>query len=187
MCLGYRDAHGYASLLSKWQHRRQSWEKGSLQIPKCWCAMCSRNRKPSADGNRELPNSANKSPVEKAVDRKRRGCSLQTAGAKHPLQWLSPHVWAGRGSHWVEEGSQYKMGGRRQSGGDAGNHYRSTCTRKSSSDRAEDQSSLINSVHFCLIVMNTILIVIHALKSSSLTHYLQIYCTGFTGPRSHTS
>ena len=110
MCLGYRDAHGYASLLSKWQHRRQSWEKGSLQIPKCWCAMCSRNRKPSADGNRELPNSANKSPVEKAVDRKRRGCSLQTAGAMHPLQWLSPHVWAGRGRHWVEEGSQGGMG-----------------------------------------------------------------------------
>ena len=87
----------------------------------------------------------------------------------------------------MEEGSQYKMGGRRQSGGDSGNHYGSTCTRKSSSDSAEDQSSLINSVHFCLIVMNTILTVIHALKPNSLTHSLQIYCTGFIGPRSHTS
>ena len=81
-----RDAHGYASFfLSKWQHRRQSWEKGSLQIPKCWCAMGSRNRKPSADGNRELPNSANKSPVEKAVEQKRRGCNLQTAGRCTPF------------------------------------------------------------------------------------------------------
>ena len=71
--------------------------------------------------------------------------------------------------------------------GDSGNHYHSTCTRKSSSDCAEDQSFLINSVHLCLIVMNTILTVIHAQKPSSLTHFLQIYCTGFIGPRSHTS
>ena len=58
---------------------------------------------------------------------------------------------------------------------------------KSSSDCAEDQPSLINSVHLCLIVTNTILTVIHALKHSSLTHSLQIYCSGLTGPRSHTS
>ena len=58
---------------------------------------------------------------------------------------------------------------------------------KSSSDCVEDQPSLINSVHLCLIVMNTILTVIHTLKLNSLTHSLQIYCTGFTGPRSHTS
>ena len=57
---------------------------------------------------------------------------------------------------------------------------------QSSSDCAENKHSLINSVHLCLIVMNTILTVIHALKLSSLTHSLQIYCTGFTGPRSHT-
>ena len=31
------------------------------------------------------------------------------------------------------------------------------------------------------------LIVVHALKPNSLTHSLQIYCTGLTGPRSHTS
>ena len=35
--------------------------------------------------------------------------------------------------------------------------------------------------------MNTILTVIHSLKPSSLTHSLQIYCIGLTGPRSHTS
>ena len=57
---------------------------------------------------------------------------------------------------------------------------------QSSSDCAENKLSLINSVHLCLIVMNTILTVIHALKSSSLTHSLQIYCTGLTGPRSYT-
>ena len=54
------------------------------------------------------------------------------------------------------------------------------------SDCAENKLSLINSVHLCLIVMNIILTVIHALKPSSLTHFLQIYCTRLTGPRSHT-
>ena len=57
---------------------------------------------------------------------------------------------------------------------------------QSSSDCAENKLSLINSIHLCLIVMNTILTVIHALKPSSLTHSLQIYCTELTGPRSHT-
>ena len=37
-------------------------------------------------------------------------------------------------------------------------------------DCAKNKLSLINSIHLCLIVVNTILIVIHALKSSSLTH-----------------
>ena len=57
---------------------------------------------------------------------------------------------------------------------------------QSSSDCAENKLSLINSIHLCLIVVNTILTVIHALKPSSLTHSLQIYCTGLTGPRPHT-
>ena len=57
---------------------------------------------------------------------------------------------------------------------------------QSSSDCAENKISLINSVHLCLIVVNSILIVIHALKPNSLTHSLQIYCTRLTGPRSHT-
>ena len=57
---------------------------------------------------------------------------------------------------------------------------------QNSSDCAKNKLSLINSVYLCLIVMNTILTAIHALKSSSLTHYLQIYCTGLTGPRSYT-
>ena len=57
---------------------------------------------------------------------------------------------------------------------------------QSSLDCAENKLSLINSIHLCLIVVNTILNVIHALKSSFLTHSLQIYCTGLTGPRSHT-
>ena len=34
--------------------------------------------------------------------------------------------------------------------------------------------------------MNTTLTVIHALKPSSLTHSLQIYCIGLTNPKSHT-
>ena len=57
---------------------------------------------------------------------------------------------------------------------------------QSSLDCAENKLYLINSVHLCLIVVNSILIVIHALKPSSLTHSLQIYCTRLTGPRSHT-
>ena len=57
---------------------------------------------------------------------------------------------------------------------------------QNSSDCAKNKLSLINSVYLCLIVMNTILTAIHALKSSSLTHSLQIYCTGLTGPRSYT-
>ena len=78
------------------------------------------------------------------------------------------------------------MGGRRQFEG-----WVTATTQdvleKNSLDCAESQPSLINSVHLYLIVMNTILTVIHALKPSSLTHSLQIYCTGITGPRSHTS
>ena len=57
---------------------------------------------------------------------------------------------------------------------------------QSSSDCVENKLSLINSVHLCLIVMNTILIVIHSLNPSSLTHSLQIYCIRLIGPRSHT-
>ena len=57
---------------------------------------------------------------------------------------------------------------------------------QSSSDCTKNKLSLINSIHLCLIVMNIILTVIHALKPSSLTHSLQIYCTGLTGLRSHT-
>ena len=113
MCLGYRDAHGYASLSSKWQHRRQSWEKGSLQIPKCWCAVCSRNRKPSADGNRELPNSANKSPVEKAVDRKRRGAPCRPPGAAPPSMAF-PSRLGGEGA---------PLGGGRKPGWDGNVHF----------------------------------------------------------------
>ena len=52
-----------------------------------------------------------------------------------------------------------------------------------SSDCAENKLSLINSIHLCLIVVNTILTVIHALKPSFLTHSLQIYCIGLIGPR----
>ena len=67
------------------------------------------------------------------------------------------------------------------------NPYYSTHTRKSSSNCAEDKPSLINSVHLCWAVMNTISTVTHAPRPSSSTHSLQIYCTGLTGPRSHTS
>ena len=67
------------------------------------------------------------------------------------------------------------------------NPYHSRGTRKSSSDCAEDQPSLINSIHPCLTVINTILTVIHALRPSSSTHLLQIYCTRLTSPKSHIS
>ena len=60
-------------------------------------------------------------------------------------------------------------------------------TRKSSSDRAEDQSSLVNSVHLSLIVKNTVLTVVHTLRPNSSTHSLQIHCNGLTGLRSHAS
>ena len=56
---------------------------------------------------------------------------------------------------------------------------------QSSLDCAENKLSLINSIHFCLIVVNTILTVVHALKPSLLTHSLQIYYIGLTGPISH--
>ena len=86
-----------------------------------------------------------------------------------------------------EEGNQYKRGWWEAIKEDCGNHYDSPYTKKSSSDRAKDQPSKINSVHLCLTVMNTIITVICALRPSSSTHSLQIYCTGLTGPRSHTS
>ena len=57
---------------------------------------------------------------------------------------------------------------------------------QSSLDCVENKLSLINSIHLCLIVVNTILTIIHALKPNFLTHSLQIYCTRLTGPRSHT-
>ena len=57
---------------------------------------------------------------------------------------------------------------------------------QNSSDCAENKLSLINSAHLLLIVMNTILTVIHALKFSSLTHSLQIYYIELISPRSHT-
>ena len=58
---------------------------------------------------------------------------------------------------------------------------------KSSSDRAKDQSSLVNSVHLSLIVKNIVLTAVHTLKPSSLAYSLQIHCTELTGLRSHAS
>ena len=52
-------------------------------------------------------------------------------------------------------------------------------TRKSSPDRAKDQSSLVNSVHLNSIVKNTMITVVHTLKPSSLAHSLQIHCTAY--------
>ena len=60
-------------------------------------------------------------------------------------------------------------------------------TRKNSSDRTEDQSSLVNSVHLSLIMKNTVLTVVHTLRPNSSIHSLQIHCNGLTGVRSHTS
>ena len=60
-------------------------------------------------------------------------------------------------------------------------------TRKSSSGRTEDQSSLVNSIHLSLIMKNTVLTVVRTLNPSSLAHSLQIHCTGLTGLKSHAS
>ena len=86
-----------------------------------------------------------------------------------------------------EEGNDYKKGveGDRRGGAETPQHTRGT--RESSSDCAEDQSSLVNSVHLSLIVKNTVLTVVHTLKPSSLVHSLQIHCIGLTGLRSHVS
>ena len=88
-----------------------------------------------------------------------------------------------------EEGNYYKKGvkGDRKVGlrPPPPQHIRGT--RKSSSNRAEDLSSLVNSVHLSLIVKNTVLTVVHTLTPSSLAHSLQIHCTGLTGLRSHAS
>jgi len=45
---------------------------------------------------------------------------------------------------------------------------------------------MTNPVHPCFTVINATLAVVHTLKPSSSFHSLQIYCTGFTGPRSHS-
>ena len=70
-----------------------------------------------------------------------------------------------------------------------GDHYRLRRTRKKLLGLCRGPTFFdeFSSVHFCLIVMNTILTVIRALKPSSLTHSPQIYCTGLVGPRSYTS
>ena len=90
-------------------------------------------------------------------------------------------------NHIQEEGNDYKKGveGDRRGGAETPKHTRGI--KKSSPDHAEDQSSLVNSVHLSLIVKNTVLTVVHTLKSSSLAHSLQIHCTGLTGLRSHIS
>ena len=85
-----------------------------------------------------------------------------------------------------EEGNYYKKGveGDKRGGWDP---QRTRGTRKSSSDRAEDQSSQVNSIYLSLIMKNTVLTIVHTLKPSSLTHSLQIHCIGLTGLRSHAS
>ena len=90
-----------------------------------------------------------------------------------------------------EEGNYYKKGVEENRKGGAETtpppqqHTRGT--KESSSFHAEDQSFLENSVHLSLIVKNTMVTVVHTLKPSSLTHSLQIHCTGLTSQRSHTS
>lgn len=96
-CLWYRDAHEYAFffLFTKGSTGGKSWERGSLQTPKCWCAMGSRNGKPSANGSRELPNSASKTLLEKAVRTEAKGCGLQTARCCTPFDGFPLTPWRG--------------------------------------------------------------------------------------------
>ena len=76
-------------------------------------------------------------------------------------------------------------GGRQTKGAEIPQHTKGT--RKNSSDRTEDQSSLVNSVHLSLIVKNTVLTVVPTLKRSCMAHTLQIHCTELTGRSSHAS
>ena len=75
----------------------------------------------------------------------------------------------------------------RETDGGVETYHHTRGSKKSSSDCAEDQSSLENLAHLNLIVKNTVLTVVHTLKPSFLTHSLQIHCTGLTGLRSHAS
>ena len=86
-----------------------------------------------------------------------------------------------------EEGNYYKKGVEENRKGGAETTQHTKVTRKSSSDRAEDQSSLVNSVHLSLIMKNTVLTVVHILKPSSLACSLQIHYTRLIGLRSHAS
>ena len=63
-----------------------------------------------------------------------------------------------------EGGNHYKKGmeGDREGGAETPQHTGGT--RKSSLNHAEDQSSLVNSVHLSLIVKNTVLTVVHIAK-----------------------
>ena len=90
------------------------------------------------------------------------------------------------GNSIQEEENYYKKGVERYRKGGL-NPYHTRGSRKSSSNRVEDQSSLVNSAHLSLIVKNTVLTVVYTLKPSSLTHSLQIHCTELTGLRSYTS
>ena len=90
------------------------------------------------------------------------------------------------GTQFRKKETTIKEGEGRQKMG-AENPYHTRGTRKNSSDRAEDQFSLVNSVHLSLIVKNTMLTVVHTLRPNSLTHSLQIHCIGLTGLRSHIS
>ena len=91
-----------------------------------------------------------------------------------------------QGTPFRKEETTIKGRGRKQKGG-AETPQHTESTKNSSSDRAEDQSSLVNSVHLSSIVKNTVLTVVHTLKPSSLVRSLQIHCTGLTGLRSHAS
>ena len=84
------------------------------------------------------------------------------------------------------EGNYYKRG-RREAEKGGWNPYHRGGTRESFSDRAEDRPPLINSVYLSLVMKSTVLTVVYTLKLTSLTHSLQIYCTGHTSLRSHTS
>ena len=90
------------------------------------------------------------------------------------------------GTSFSRKETTIKRGGERQKK-EAKTPQHTRGTRKSSSNYADDQSSLVNSVHLSSIVKNTVLTVVHTLKPSSLVRSLQIHCTGLTGLRSHTS
>ena len=85
-----------------------------------------------------------------------------------------------------EERNYYKKGVKRDREGGAETPQHTRGIKKDSPDCDEDQSSLIKPVRLNLIVKSTMMIVVHAIKPSSLAHSLQIHCTGLICLRSHS-
>ena len=88
-----------------------------------------------------------------------------------------------------KEENYYKNGLKRdrEGGAETPQHTRGPKKEGAPQARAEDQSSQMNPTRLNMIVKNIVTSVVHTLKPSSLAHFLQIHCIGFTGFKSHAS